>query len=131
MVGQVHLNLLATPQNFPAESNEWHAIARQLQQQLSSEDELAVSVPPQAAAPEDAKGEPITTGALIIALASAPAVIKLVHGINTWIANLGNRQVKIEIETKDAKITIGSKGFSESDINRLVNSVTDAVGKKA
>jgi hypothetical protein len=71
-----HIDLVATPENFE-KGLEWAAMCDQLRRQLSAETELTVSIPLAGTTPKNAKGEPITIGALVIALASAPAVINL------------------------------------------------------
>jgi hypothetical protein len=123
------LNLIAIPENFGADSPEWTIICDHLHKQLNAERELTVSVPPPSATPKNAKGEPITIGALLIALTSAPAVIKLAQSLNTWIASLGNRKVRVEITSGNEKVIIDAKAVSGADVDRLLNSVSKALQK--
>jgi Effector Associated Constant Component 1 len=129
MSEMVELKFIAIPENFDHKSPEAAKIFRNLREALETDKEVSLSLPKSDAVVKDAKGEPITIGALVIAVASAPAVIRLAKALNTWIRTLGKRKVKITIQTRERKITADARGFSKSDVEELVNAVSEAFSK--
>jgi hypothetical protein len=70
--------------------------------------------------PRDAKGDPLTIGAFVLGLAAAPAVVKLVGCLESWIKSLGSRKVTIEIRAGENKLAVSSTGFSKSQVEELI-----------
>jgi len=117
------LRLIATPEDFPADE-QWEEMIRELQQLLSSDPEISVKPPPSEAVPLDAKGEPITIGVFILIL-SAPAVVRAVKTLNTWIKGLGNRHAKIEVSSGDKMFVVDAKGYSTKDLEKIVKAAKE------
>jgi hypothetical protein len=122
----MELNLTVTPENFDPDSTEWVSICNHLRHSLGEDENLVLSAPKPDLVPKNAKGEPITVGAFVIAVASAPAVVQLFRSLNDWIKNLGSRKVKIAIQSQGHKITAEATGFAMSDVENLVKTMSQA-----
>jgi Effector Associated Constant Component 1 len=126
----IRLDLVLTPENFDRSAPEWAKICAALRESLEADGEFSITTPKRDAAPRDAKGDPITIGALIIALASAPAVVKLINALNTWISNLGKRRVKMTIQVGGRKLSAEATGFSKNDMEELISAAAKALPKQ-
>jgi hypothetical protein len=116
----IQVNLSAIPENFDQQSILWLRICANLGDQLAAQEGITVSMAPASDVPRDAKGDPLTIGAFVLGLAAAPAVVKLVHCLESWIKSLGSRKVTIEIGAGKNKLKVSSTGFSKSQVEELI-----------
>jgi hypothetical protein len=127
MGANIELDLTVIPENFDPDSPEWIRICNNLHSSLEADDDIILSAPKPDLVPKDVKGEPVTVGAFVIAVASAPAIVRLVGALNAWIKNLGGRKVKITIQTRGQKLTAEATGFSKRNIEDLVKLASRAL----
>ena len=129
MAKHVEIQLTITPEDLEPDHPQWVAICNNLRQELEDIENLSISLPTPEETPKDAKGEPVSIGAFILALAAAPAVVKLVGCLNTWLRNLGNRKVTITLTKGKQKITASATGFSEAAVRNIVASAGEQLDK--
>jgi hypothetical protein len=125
----MELLLTAIPENFDPESPQWIGIFNSLRDNLAEDASITLSAPKPDLTPKNAKGEPITAGAFIIGVASAPAVAKLIGSLNAWIKSLANRKVKVTIQSSGQKISAEATGFAASDVEYLLRIASETLSK--
>jgi hypothetical protein len=129
MTSQGTVALTITPLDMEQSDPRWAATCNILRQQLQTLNELDVSVPEPSQVPKDAKGDPITIGAFILTLAAAPAMVKLVEVLNTWVSNLGKRKVDMTISIRDKEFTAKAEGYSKAEVQSMMEIVAKQINK--
>jgi hypothetical protein len=118
----IHFNI--TSEDWAQDDRRWKNICNNLKNKIEGNlKDCSITSPAAGKIENDAKGEPITTGMFIISLAAAPAVVELVKCIEKYIKNLGTRRVKIELISGNERFTMDATGYSDADLQDLVNSV--------
>lgn len=129
MAQKAKIKLTITPVDLAHDDYRWETICNNLRHELKEIEDISISIPAPDEVPIGAKGEPITIGAFILAMSAAPAVIKLVECLNNWIKNLGRRKFTVTLILDDKKITAGATGYSETAVQRMVESVAGQLNK--
>jgi hypothetical protein len=88
-------------------------LTRQLRRELLELDVESVALlPPDRAAPEGAKGDPLTVGALVVALSASGGVFTaLIETLRDWLARHGGRhRVSVTIDGDTIELDAASTG---------------------
>jgi hypothetical protein len=114
---QLMLDIDAGPDT---DTEELAELTRQLRGALLELDVEAVYLVRAGEAPERAKaGDPITWGALLVALtASGGVLITLINTLQSWLTRHERRSVTLEIDGDKLEVT----GISSEEQQRLINS---------
>lgn len=97
-----------------ASVEEVHAATTQLMRELMNSSADEVEKMPQGDPEEGAKGDPITLGAIALALgaAAAPEIIKIVH---SWITRRHSHNVSLKIKLGQDEIEFTTAGTASAD----------------
>ena len=119
------IELQLTLAEAEADAERLDELTRHLMRDLEDLGVESVERPPGEAAPEAAKGDPFTWGALALAL--VPALLpKLVEFLRDWARRDEGRTVKIKTPTGlEVEFTPGEK-LTETDLLSLVEKLTQA-----
>jgi hypothetical protein len=113
---QLMLNINAGPETDEEELAE---LTRQLREELLELDVEAVGLVRAGEAPERAKaGDPVTWGALLVALVASGGVLTtLINTLQSWLTRHERRSVTLEIGGDKLEVT----GISSEEQQRLIN----------
>jgi hypothetical protein len=119
---EIQLNLTVTEAD--ADPERLDELTTRLLRDLRDLGAESVERAPGDAAPEGAKGDPVTIGALILAV--MPVVLpKLVEFMQTWALRGENRTVKIKTTGLELEFT-PDKSLSEAELASLVEKLSKA-----
>jgi hypothetical protein len=113
---QLMLNIHAGPETDEEELAE---LTRQLREELLELDVETVGLVRAGEAPERAKaGDPVTWGALLVALVASGGVLTtLINTLQSWLTRHERRSVTLEIDGDKLEVT----GISSEEQQRLIN----------
>ncbi len=113
---QLMLNIDAGPE---ADAEELEQLTRQLRGELTELDVETVNLVRAGEAPRGAKaGDPITWGALLVALTASGGVLTtLIGALQSWLTRHERRSVTLEIDGDKLEVT----GISSEEQQRLTN----------
>jgi hypothetical protein len=112
---QVVLELDAGPD---ADEQEVAELALRLRDDLEAHDVGSVQLSRGGTVPAGAKSvDAIEWGSLLVAIASSPALVALIHTANTWVARQRRGRVRVKIGEDEIVLT----GVSSDDQRRLID----------
>ena len=101
-----------------ADEEEVAELALRLRDDLEAHDVGSVQLSRRGTAPPGAKSvDPVEWGSLLVAIASSPALVALVHTANAWLARQRRGRVRIKIGEDELVLT----GVSSEDQRRLID----------
>ena len=113
------------------DEEELDFLTRQLREEIEELDVESAELVSGEAAPEGAKGDPVTLGALAVAVLPVvlPELIKVVQG---WLKRGDNRTVKIKTQIGDRSVEVeySPQTMSTSELTEVVDTLTEAISEQ-
>lgn len=91
-----------------------------------------VRLAPGAELPPGAKGDPITVGSIVVALASAGVFTGLIELVKSWALRREGRTVKFKarVEDREVELTYTPEGTSPEEMSRFAGTIVTAMQQK-
>jgi hypothetical protein len=99
-----------------ADIEELDELARQLRDELAELDSVSAELVPGGASPEEAKGEPLAAGAILLKIAQAGGITGLFAILGSWLSRDERRTITLQIGENKLEVT----GISEAEQSRLI-----------
>ena len=109
------------------DDEELDRLTRQLRDEIDELDVEAVGLAPGTELPLGAKGDPITIGSLIVALASAGVFTGLIELLKSWALRREGRTVtlKARVGEREVELAYSPAETSSEEMTRFVNTIMD------
>ena len=107
------------------DDEELDRLTRQLRDEIDELDVEAVGLAPGATLPPGAKGDPITIGSLVVALASAGVFTGLIELLKSWALRREGRTITLKARAGDREVELAYSPAETSpeDMTRFVNAI--------
>jgi hypothetical protein len=104
---------------------ELDRLTRQVRDEIDELDVEAVGLAPGTALPPGAKGDPITIGSIVVALASAGVFTALVELLKSWALRREGRTVtlKARVGEREVELAYSPAETSPEEMTRFVNAI--------
>jgi hypothetical protein len=114
------------------DDGELDRLTRQLRDEIADLDVEEVGLAPGTGLPPGAKGEPITIGSIVVALASAGVFTGLIELLKSWALRREGRTitVKAKVGEREVEMTYSPAETSPEEMTRFANTILGMLGKE-
>ena len=111
------------------DDEELDRLTRQLRDEIDELDVEAVGLAPGIELPPGAKGDPITIGSLVVALASAGVFTGLIELLKSWALRREGRTVTLKARAGDREVELAYSPAETSpeEMTRFVSAILDTL----
>jgi hypothetical protein len=114
------------------DDGELDRLTRQLRDEIANLDVEEVGLAPGTELPPGAKGEPITIGSIVVALASAGVFTGLIELLKSWALRREGRTiaVKAKVGEREVEMTYSPAETSPEEMTRFANTILGMLEKE-
>ena len=114
------------------DDGELDRLTRQLRDEIADLDVEEVGLAPGTELPLGAKGEPITIGSIVVALASAGVFTGLIELLKSWALRREGRTitVKAKVGEREVEMTYSPTETSSEEMTRFANTILGMLEKE-
>jgi len=119
------LDLNISLQDISADQEELDRLTHQLRDEIGGLDVQAIELARSTQLPPGAKGDPITIGSIVVALASAGVFTGLVELLKSWALRREGRTItlKAKVGEREVELAYSPTETSPEEMTRFVNTI--------